>query len=102
MDLFQKCQDYTRAKLAIKLNVYPYFHYLNSGQDSEVIMEGKRTLMFGSNNYLGLTSDPRVKEAAIKAIGSAYPGCTPPAAIACTASAGVRLCASNSSTPAIR
>ena len=76
MDLFQKCQDYTRAKLAMKLNVYPYFHYLNSGQDSEVIMEGKRTLMFGSNNYLGLTSDPRVKEAAIKAIEKYGTGCS--------------------------
>ena len=76
MDLFQKCYDYTRAKLAMKLNVYPYFHFLNSGQDTEVIMEGKRTLMFGSNNYLGLTSDPRVKEAAIKAIEKYGTGCS--------------------------
>ncbi|MDD2533165.1 MAG: aminotransferase class I/II-fold pyridoxal phosphate-dependent enzyme [Eubacteriales bacterium] len=76
MDLFQKCQDYTRAKQAMALNVYPYFHFLNSGQDSEVIMEGKRTLMFGSNNYLGLTSDPRVKEAAIKAVEKYGTGCS--------------------------
>ena len=76
MDLFMKCQEYTRAKNAIKLNVYPYFHHLNSGQDSEVIMEGKRTLMFGSNNYLGLTSDPRVKEAAIKAVEKYGTGCS--------------------------
>lgn len=76
MDLFQKCHDYTRAKFAMKMNVYPYFHFLNSGQDTEVIMEGKRTLMFGSNNYLGLTSDPRVKEAAIKAIEKYGTGCS--------------------------
>lgn len=68
MDLFQKCFDDTRAKLAMQNNVYPYFHALNSCQASEVVMEGKRTLMFGSNNYLGLASDDRVKEAAIKAV----------------------------------
>jgi 8-amino-7-oxononanoate synthase len=76
MDLFQKCYDYTRAKLAMEMNVYPYFHYLNSGQDTEVLMEGRRTLMFGSNNYLGLTSDPRVKEAAIKAVEKYGTGCS--------------------------
>lgn len=76
MDLFQKCRDFTRAKQAIELNIYPYFHMLNSGQDTEVIMEGRRTLMFGSNNYLGLTSDPRVKEAAIKAVERYGSGCS--------------------------
>ena len=76
MDLFQKCYDYNRAKLAMSLDIYPYFHYLTSGQDTEVQMEGKRTLMFGSNNYLGLTSDPRVKEAAIKAIEKYGTGCS--------------------------
>lgn len=76
MDLFQKCRDFTRAKQAIELGIYPYFHMLNSGQDTEVIMEGRRTLMFGSNNYLGLTSDPRVKEAAIKAVEQYGSGCS--------------------------
>jgi 8-amino-7-oxononanoate synthase len=76
MDLFQKCREYTRAKQAIEMGIYPYFHMLNSGQDTEVIMEGRRTLMFGSNNYLGLTSDPRVKEAAIKAIEKYGSGCS--------------------------
>lgn len=76
MDLFQKCRDFTRAKQAIELGIYPYFHMLNSGQDTEVIMEGRRTLMFGSNNYLGLTSDPRVKEAAIKAVERYGSGCS--------------------------
>ena len=76
MDLFQKCRDFNRVKQAIEFGLYPYFHMLNSGQDTEVIMEGKRTLMFGSNNYLGLTSDPRVKEAAIKAVEKYGTGCS--------------------------
>ncbi|MGI6297604.1 MAG: aminotransferase class I/II-fold pyridoxal phosphate-dependent enzyme [Saccharofermentanales bacterium] len=76
MDLFQKCQDFTRVKTAIEYGLYPYFHMLNSGQDTEVLMEGKRTLMFGSNNYLGLTSDERVKEAAIKAVEKYGSGCS--------------------------
>ncbi len=76
MDLFQKCHDFTRAKQAMAMGLYPYFHMLNSGQNTEVIMEGKRTLMFGSNNYLGLTSDPRVKDAAIKAVEKYGSGCS--------------------------
>jgi 8-amino-7-oxononanoate synthase len=76
MDLFQKCYDFNRARLAMSKNIYPYFHYLNSGQDTEVMMEGKRTLMFGSNNYLGLTSNPRVKEAAIRAVEKYGTGCS--------------------------
>jgi 8-amino-7-oxononanoate synthase len=76
MDLFQKCRDYTRAKQAIALGVYPYFHMLTSGQDTEVIMDGHRTIMLGSNNYLGLTADKRVKEAAIKAVEKYGSGCS--------------------------
>lgn len=48
--------------------LYPYFRVLESGQDKEVIIDGKKVLMFGSNNYLGLTSHPKIKEAAIDAI----------------------------------
>jgi 8-amino-7-oxononanoate synthase len=76
MDLFQKCYDYTQVKEAIKAGIYPYFHALQSGQDTVVSMEGHRTIMIGSNNYLGLTSDPRVKEAAIKAIEKYGSGCS--------------------------
>lgn len=76
MDLFQKCEEFTRVSQAIELGLYPYFHTLTSGQDTEVIMEGHRTLMFGSNNYLGLTSDPRVKEASIKAVEKYGSGCS--------------------------
>ena len=64
MDLFQKCYEYTTAKEAIAAGIYPYFHYLESGQDTEVIMEGHHIIMIGSNNYQGLTSDKRVVEAA--------------------------------------
>ncbi len=76
MDLFQKCDDFTRVDQAKALGLYPYFHMLTSGQDTEVDMDGHRTLMFGSNNYLGLTSDPRVKEASIKAVEKYGSGCS--------------------------
>lgn len=76
MDIFQKCNEYTRAKQAMAMGVYPFFHMLTSGQDTEVIMDGHRTIMLGSNNYLGLTADPRVKEAAIKAVEKYGSGCS--------------------------
>lgn len=76
MDLFQKCYDYNRVDMARSLDVYPYFNELTSGQDNEVQMHGRRTIMLGSNNYLGLTSDERVKEAAIKAIEKYGTGCS--------------------------
>jgi len=76
MDLFQKCFDFTTVKEAKAAGIYPYFHALNSGQDTVVTMEGRRTIMIGSNNYLGLTSDPRVIEAAIKAVEKYGSGCS--------------------------
>lgn len=76
MDLFKKCYDFTTVKEAIEAGIYPYFHALQSGQDTVVSMEGHRTIMIGSNNYLGLTSDPRVKEAAIKAVEKYGSGCS--------------------------
>jgi 8-amino-7-oxononanoate synthase len=76
MDLFQKCRDYTPAKQAMALGVYPFFHMLTSGQDTEVVMDGHRTIMLGSNNYLGLTADPRVKAAVIKAVEKYGSGCS--------------------------
>ena len=75
-DLFKKCYDFTTVKEAIEAGIYPYFHALQSGQDTVVSMEGHRTIMIGSNNYLGLTSDPRVKEAAIKAVEKYGSGCS--------------------------
>jgi 8-amino-7-oxononanoate synthase len=76
MDLFEKCRAYTRVKEVMDLGVYPFFHTLTSGQDTIVTMEGRRTIMLGSNNYLGLTADPRVKEAAIKAVEKYGTGCS--------------------------
>ena len=78
MDLFKKCYDYTNGYLAgvKETGLYPYFHYLNSGQNTEVIMEGKRTIMIGSNNYLGLTSNLEVMKAGIEAIEKYGSGCS--------------------------
>ncbi|HBM80167.1 MAG TPA: 8-amino-7-oxononanoate synthase [Clostridiaceae bacterium] len=75
-DIFEKCYKFTAAKEVMKKGVYPYFHALDSGQDSEVVMSGKRTIMIGSNNYLGLTSDERVKNAAEKAVREFGSGCS--------------------------
>lgn len=76
MDIFKKCFDYTESKEAKKAGLYPYFHALETGQDTEVYIGGKKVVMIGSNNYLGLTSDPRVKQAAIEAIKEFGSGCS--------------------------
>jgi 8-amino-7-oxononanoate synthase len=68
MDLFKKCEDFTMVDEYKKQGVYPYFHALETKQDIEVTMEGKRRIMIGSNNYLGLTGDRRVIDAGIKAL----------------------------------
>ncbi len=68
MDLFKKCYDYKTVDETKQLGIYPYFHALESRQDIVVSMEGKREIMIGSNNYLGLTGDPRVIEAGVKAM----------------------------------
>lgn len=64
MKIFDKCDNLSNVKAAKEWGLYPYFHTLNTRQDTEVVMEGREMLMLGSNNYLGLTSDPRVTEAA--------------------------------------
>ena len=76
MDLFKKCIDYTRIDDIKAVNLYPYFHELQSGQDTVVEMEGHRTIMIGSNNYLGLTSHPEVIEAGVEAIKKYGSGCS--------------------------
>lgn len=53
MDIFQKCYEPSLAKELKAAGVYPYFHALQSRQDVEVMMEGRRRIMLGSNNYLG-------------------------------------------------
>ena len=62
------CADYTLADEVKALGIYPYYRPIESGQDPVVKMSGKDVLMFGSNSYLGLSDDPRLKEAAIEAI----------------------------------
>ena len=76
MDLFQKCADFTAAREAMAAGIYPYFHQLQSGQDTEVVIDNKHVIMVGSNNYLGLTNDPRVKKAALQAIEKYGTGCS--------------------------
>lgn len=68
MDLFEKTEGVQRYDVLQEKGVYPYFHALTSGQDTVVQMEGKRTIMIGSNNYMGLTSDPRVIKAGVDAL----------------------------------
>ena len=68
MDLFDKAKKFTAADDAKKGGFYPYFHKLTTKQDVLVNMEGKEVMMFGSNNYLGLTSDPRVIKASMTAL----------------------------------
>lgn len=74
-DLFDKCAKFTLAHEVEKLGYYPYFRILQSGQSNEVIVNGKKMVMLGSNNYLGLTDDSRVKKAAIEAVEKYGSGC---------------------------
>ena len=76
MDIFKKCYDWTEADDARAANLYPFFHRLESRQDTEVMMEGRRRIMLGSNNYLGLTICDDVVEAGIKAIEKYGTGCS--------------------------
>ncbi len=62
------CAEYTLADEVKAMGIYPYYRPISSGQDPVVKMGGKDVLMFGSNSYLGLSDDPRLKEAAIAAI----------------------------------
>ncbi len=76
MDIFTKCETYTMPAEVKAMGIYPYFHALESRQDTEVIMENKRRIMLGSNNYLGLTTHPAVIEAGIRALEQYGTGCS--------------------------
>jgi 8-amino-7-oxononanoate synthase len=67
-DLFEKCRNFTIARQLMESGIYPYFKALESEQAPEVMIDGKKFIMFGSNNYLGLANDPRMKQAAIDAV----------------------------------
>ena len=73
--LINKVSSFKTAEKLKDADIYPFFRPLQSDQDTEVIIEGKRVLMFGSNSYLGLTNHPFVKEAAKKAIDKYGSGC---------------------------
>ena len=76
MNLLQeKLSKYTAPQEAQAAGVYPYFRAISSEKDPEVIMNGKKVLMFGSNCYTGLVNDPRIKEAAIAATRKYGTGC---------------------------
>ena len=75
MDLFERCFNWKEAEEAKKAGLYFLFRVIESAQGPEVIVKGRKLIMAGSNNYLGLTSHPRVKEAAIKAIEKYGTGC---------------------------
>ena len=78
MDVFKKCENISYIKAYQEQGLYPYFHALQSRQDVEVRMEGKRRIMLGSNNYLGLTTVPEVVEAARQALEKYGNGCSGP------------------------
>lgn len=73
--LQQKIASFKDAAAIREQGLYPYFRPIQSAQDTEVIIEGKRVLMFGSNSYLGLTNHPKIKEATQKAVAKYGSGC---------------------------
>ena len=75
LSLFDKVRNFRSAAQIRALGLYPYFRTISSAQDSEVIINGKKVLMLGSNSYLGLTNHPKIKEAAKAAIDRYGTGC---------------------------
>ena len=73
--LKEKLSGYDAPQKAMQAGIYPYFREIESDQDTEVMIDGKKVLMFGSNSYLGLTNHPKVKAAAIAAIQKYGTGC---------------------------
>jgi 7-keto-8-aminopelargonate synthetase-like enzyme len=75
-DIFEKCGLWTDAKVAQAAGLYPFFLPLEDTEGTEVVIDGRRILMIGSNNYLGLTTDPRVRQASIDAVQRYGTSCT--------------------------
>ncbi|MGC8802365.1 MAG: serine palmitoyltransferase [Bacteroidales bacterium] len=73
--LQEKLSKYDAPQKAMAAGIYPYFRVIESDQSTEVVMNGKKVLMFGSNSYLGLTNHPKIKEAAKRAIDKYGTGC---------------------------
>jgi len=76
LDLFKKCEEFTRADEVKQAGFYPYFRPIEANEGPVVQLEGRKVVMAGSNNYLGLTAHPKVKEAAIEAINKYGTGCS--------------------------
>src|SRR6266478_5021426 len=75
LTLFDKVRNFDTARNLRNLGVYPYFRTISSAQDTEVIIEGQKVLMLGSNSYLGLTNHPKIKEASRAAVEKYGTGC---------------------------
>lgn len=75
-DIFDKCRAFTRADEVRAMGLYPYFKPIEENDGPVVVIEGRRIIMAGSNNYLGLTTHPKVKEAAIEAVKKYGTGCS--------------------------
>ncbi len=76
MDIFAKSLEFTAAREAMQTGLYPYFIPMTESEGTEAVFQGRRLIMCGSNNYLGLTTDPRVRQAAIEAIQRFGTSCT--------------------------
>ena len=76
MDLFEKCRNFTRADEVKAAGYYPYFREIEENEGPVVQIEGRKIIMAGSNNYLGLTANPSVKEAAVRAVEKYGTGCS--------------------------
>jgi len=76
MDIFEKSKSFTIAREAIKDGYYPYFIPLDENEGTEVVYKGHRLIMCGSNNYLGLTTHPKVRQAACNAVERYGTSCT--------------------------
>ena len=75
-DIFEKCYSFQAANVVRAAGVYPYFHPIQSAPGDEVVVDGQKCVMIGSNNYLGLVNHPKVKEAAANAVKKYGSGCT--------------------------
>ncbi|MFN2187440.1 MAG: aminotransferase class I/II-fold pyridoxal phosphate-dependent enzyme [Candidatus Promineifilaceae bacterium] len=76
MDIFEKCGRFTEAREVMAAGLYPYFIPMADNEGTEVTYEGRRIIMIGSNNYLGLTTHPKVRQAAKEAIDRYGTSCT--------------------------
>jgi 8-amino-7-oxononanoate synthase len=76
VDLFEKCRLFTRADEVKASGYYPYFRAIEENEGPVVMIEGRKVIMAGSNNYLGLTAHPKVKEASIRAVERYGTGCS--------------------------